>query len=84
MRFVDHHRPTVKAMAIELVAGFVRVFGGHFHEGETVSDNRDGQNLADSAEDVFDGGSLHAVRKVPDQKLFCGRNSCHLNTYARK
>jgi hypothetical protein len=90
MGFVDNHRLTVKAMAVELMAGLVGIFGGHFHKSETVADNRHRQDSADHLEKVFDGGSLSTVGKVTDQKFFGGYGCCHLeylfsnvNIYAR-
>ena len=82
MRLVDHHRLAVKAIAVELVAGLVGIGGGHFDKGETVADNGHGQNSADHAEKILDGGRLRAVGKVPDQEFLCRCCSCHLNTYA--
>jgi hypothetical protein len=82
MRLVDHHRFAVEAMTVELVAGFVGIFGSHFHKSETVADNSHRENSADYFEEIFDGCGLSAIGKVPDQEFLCGCYSWHLNSYA--
>jgi hypothetical protein len=82
MRLVDHHGLTVKAMAVELLAGFVGIVGGHLHEGETIADNGNRQDLSDDLEKFFDGGCFGAVREITNQKFLCRSGCCHLNTYA--
>jgi len=82
MGLVDHHRFTVKAMAVELLAGFVCVFRGHLHKRESVANDRNRKNSADDFEKSFDGGSLRTFGEVSNQKFFCRSCCCHLNTYA--
>jgi hypothetical protein len=82
MRLVDRHRLTVKAMAVELLAGFVRIVGSHLHEGETVADNGNRQDSPDYLEEFFDRRRFGAVREIPDEKFLCRSCCYHLNTYA--
>jgi hypothetical protein len=82
MRLVDHHRLTVNAMAVELLAGFVSIVGCHLHEGETIADNGNRQDLSDDLEEFFDSGGFGAVREISNQKFFGRSGCCHLNTYA--
>jgi hypothetical protein len=81
MGLINRHGPAVKAVPIELPAGFISVRGGHFDKGKTISNHIYRKNSSDDAEQSLDGGRLRAVRKVPDQEFLC-RCSWHLHTYA--
>jgi hypothetical protein len=75
--FVDHHRPAIEPMTVQLPARFVGVGRRHFHEGEAVAHDRYGQNLSDAAEQILHCRGGRAVGEVPDQKLLDGCRRLH-------
>ena len=67
MSFINHQRPSVVPIAIQLTTGSIGIRRGHFNKREAVADEIDGENRADGFENAFDDGSLRRIRKVSNQ-----------------
>ena len=67
MSFVNHQRPSVVPVTIQLATGSIGIRGGHFYERKAIADEIDGDDCADGFKNVRDDGRLRRIRKVSNQ-----------------
>ena len=82
MGLVNRHGLAVKAVPVELLAGFVSILRSHHDKGEAVAHHIHRKHPANAPEDILDRGVLGALRQISNQKLFCRCYGCRLHTYA--